>query len=231
MIVMVVLGILAGIVLFRVGGFRDEALTSACATDIRTLATANAAYVVRHGEDAASVQALIDGNYIEDAPKSGVTFSNGETNPASPDACATELAFTDPEGPGGGDGGGDDDGGETPTPVTVGLASVSGTTLHHGHTDDWTATVTVSVRDSNGDPVAGATVSGAWEDGASGSGCTTGGAGSCTFTSEHTTDNPSVDVKWLLSSVTASGASMGSNAASSLTCHRAGGPDNTADCS
>ena len=236
MIVIVVLGILAGIVLFRVGGFRSEAMSSACATDVRTLATANAAYVVRHGDDAPSIQALIDDDYIKEAPKSGVTFADGHTNPASAAAC-TELAFTDPEDPGdggdGGSGGSGGDGGDTPTPVTVGLAAAAGTTHRDGHSDDWTATVTVTVKDSNGDPVAGATVSGAWTDGHSDSGCTTGAGGSCTFTSGHTSHTPSQqdDQVWTLSSVTASGASMGTNSVSSLTCNRVGTPDGDGTCS
>ncbi len=48
----------------------------------------------------------------------------------------------------------------------------------------WQAHVTVTVHDGNDDPVANATVSGAWVAGVSGSAsCTTNAAGTCTVTS------------------------------------------------
>lgn len=64
-------------------------------------------------------------------------------------------------------------------PPSVSLASLSGSasTRKNG----WTARVTVSTVDGNGQPVPSATVSGQWSTGASG-GCTTGSTGSCSFT-------------------------------------------------
>src|SRR5207247_6992062 len=50
MIVIVILGILAGIVLFAVGGITDRGTTAACTTDQSTITTAVEAYVAKHGQ-------------------------------------------------------------------------------------------------------------------------------------------------------------------------------------
>jgi prepilin-type N-terminal cleavage/methylation domain-containing protein len=49
MIVIVILGILAGIVLFAVGGITDRGTSAACKTDQSTISTAVQAYVAKHG--------------------------------------------------------------------------------------------------------------------------------------------------------------------------------------
>ena len=47
----------------------------------------------------------------------------------------------------------------------------------------WTSTVTITVHDANHNPVANATVTGVWSNGASGTAsCTTGSNGQCTVT-------------------------------------------------
>jgi hypothetical protein len=81
----------------------------------------------------------------------------------------------------------------TPTPTsspapTATTTPGSADTMHVADLDaasidnqkSWTAVVTVLVRDSSGNPVSGATVTGGWVNGASGIGsCTTGSSGQC----------------------------------------------------
>jgi hypothetical protein len=72
-------------------------------------------------------------------------------------------------------------------------------TLHVGDLDGssfpvnqrfWGASVTILVQDTDGNPVADATVSGSWSGGASGNAaCTTGGSGACTVTSGNVRNN------------------------------------------
>jgi chitodextrinase len=56
------------------------------------------------------------------------------------------------------------------------VGDLDGTVTNNGAT--WTALVTITVHDSNHSPVAGATVSGSWSDGGTGS-CPTSGSGQC----------------------------------------------------
>lgn len=64
-------------------------------------------------------------------------------------------------------------------PPSVSLASLSGSAS--SRKGGWTARVTLSTVDGNGQPVSSAAVSGQWSTGVSG-GCTTGSTGSCSFT-------------------------------------------------
>ena len=74
----------------------------------------------------------------------------------------------------------------TPAPTTTPLsvdttASLAATTNRQGNT--WSATVTATLVDQNGAPVAGAIVTGAWDPVLSGeTSCTTGANGQCTMT-------------------------------------------------
>jgi hypothetical protein len=74
----------------------------------------------------------------------------------------------------------------TPTPTSVPAVATHIGDLDAGSTRQgkrWTATVTVTVHDSAHNPVPGATVSGTWSKGTTGSGsCTTGSNGQCTIT-------------------------------------------------
>jgi prepilin-type N-terminal cleavage/methylation domain-containing protein len=209
MIVIVVLGILAGVVLFKVGSFRDEASVSACRTDARTLATANAAYVVANKVDAPDIDALLNAHLIAEAPRSGVTFQNGVTS----DASCGELAFTPP-----GDGGGGGGGGAT---ATVGMSAATGHSEPAQADGSWKAIIAVTVKDGTGSPVNAASVDGAWDDHVTADdGCTTGVAGTCSFESWHVTEDANDEVRWTVSSVTASDHIAGVNAVSALLCKR-----------
>src|SRR3954464_3414559 len=49
MIVIVILGILAGIVLFAAGGITDRGTTASCKTDVSTIQTGVEAFYAKHG--------------------------------------------------------------------------------------------------------------------------------------------------------------------------------------
>lgn len=81
----------------------------------------------------------------------------------------------------------------TNTPVPPTATPGSGSTMHVGDLDGngrntfgvwrWVADVTITVHDSNENPVTNATVNGSWSTGGTAS-CTTDGSGACTVTSE-----------------------------------------------
>jgi hypothetical protein len=71
--------------------------------------------------------------------------------------------------------------------------------------NNWSATVSVLVHDNNHAPVANATVSGSWSNGANGSGsCTTNGTGRCTI-NKGGIKKATTSVKFTVTAVTASG--------------------------
>ena len=58
LIVIVILGVLAGIVVFAVAGITDRGTTAACQADVRTVQTAVEAYHAENGEYPATITAL-----------------------------------------------------------------------------------------------------------------------------------------------------------------------------
>ncbi|HET6595329.1 MAG TPA: Ig-like domain-containing protein [Anaerolineales bacterium] len=108
-------------------------------------------------------------------PIAGQTFTDSGAANCVGDAAVPTATRTPPSGP---------TPTRTPTPIST-------TTLHIGDLDAssarqgnrWNATVTVMVHDASHNPVANATVSGTWSNGATGtSSCTTGSNGQCTLT-------------------------------------------------
>ena len=218
MIVMVVLGILAGIVAFTVGAFRDNATLAACESDIHALATANAGYLSRHGTNAPDIDALISDGFLDAAPTSGLAFTDGETTPATADGCRALTASPTSPPP------------ASSAPTSVAVTNLEGTTLRDDHTDDWTATVTVTVADDLGNGIDSAEVTGVWSDAATPASCTTGPSGACSFTSPHTTPNPSTERTWTVSSVTKAGYAAGTNAVTVVVCRMHGSPGGSRAC-
>jgi PKD repeat protein len=85
---------------------------------------------------------------------------------------------------------------------TMHIGDLDRASMNNGGT--WTAAVTVAVHGADHQPIANATVSGAWSNGTSGSSsCTTGGDGRCTVTKSGIAKRTS-SVKFAVSSVTAS---------------------------
>lgn len=68
LIVIVVLGILAGIVMFGVANFRSDATKSACQAEVKTVKVASTAYMAKTGAAAANIAALVTAGYLEATP-------------------------------------------------------------------------------------------------------------------------------------------------------------------
>lgn len=125
--------------------------------------------------------------------------TNGSLGPITPAACATGTPNTDTASvtytPSGGFSGSDsftyrvNDGTADSAVATVSVTVGGAATMHVGDLDGssanvrktWTATVAVELHDAGEGTVAGATVTGSWSGGASGSAsCVTGANGRCT---------------------------------------------------
>jgi general secretion pathway protein G len=241
MIVMVVLGILAGIVVFGVGAFRGDANAAACRANARTVATANAAYRIHHdGQDAPDTKTLVDEGYLRSEPAAvedcdtqlasstdstttsttaggGSTSSTSSTTTSSSTSTTSTTSSTTSST-------------STTLVVKVALSGASGSAGRVGATDAWNATVNVSVVDGGGQPVSGALVAGAWSDAALGASCTTGASGTCSFSSSHTTSSPSTTRTWTVAAVTKVGAAPGTNAVSTVVCKRSNATNGTHAC-
>ena len=65
LVVIVILGVLAGVVVFAVGGVTDRGQQSACKTDKRTIKTAAEAAYAKDGSYPATEAALVSGGFLE----------------------------------------------------------------------------------------------------------------------------------------------------------------------
>jgi prepilin-type N-terminal cleavage/methylation domain-containing protein len=83
LIVIVVLGILAGIVVFGVGRFRQDATTAACKADVATVSVAADAYGASTGNYPANLDVLVTGNYLKAAPAGGTYSFDATTKTVS----------------------------------------------------------------------------------------------------------------------------------------------------
>jgi len=84
LIVIIILGILAAIVLFGLGTFRGDSKTAACKADRRNIQTAVAAYNAKRDAFPASVQELVDTNYLESVPTSATFTIDGSGAVSNP---------------------------------------------------------------------------------------------------------------------------------------------------
>src|SRR3954447_6500120 len=82
LIVVIILGILAAVVLFGVGAFSGDAKLKACKTDLKNVATAEAAYFEKNGNWPGSQTALTGTpQYLKSWPNNdGYTISLDSTN-------------------------------------------------------------------------------------------------------------------------------------------------------
>ena len=74
LIVIVVLGVLAGIVVFGVGTFRDQAKASVCKADVKTVQVALDAYNAANNTFNVTVDGLVTAKYLKTAPATTVTI-------------------------------------------------------------------------------------------------------------------------------------------------------------
>jgi len=88
LIVIVILGVLAGIVVFGVARFRSDSQTAACKADVATVNTADDAYDAATGAYPDDIAALVAGKYLKAAPASGAYSFDATTKTATRDpAC------------------------------------------------------------------------------------------------------------------------------------------------
>ncbi len=79
LVVIVILGILAAVVVFAVGGITDKGKASACKTEVRTLHTAVESYYAQEGSYPADAGTLKTKKFIATSP-TYVTYSGGSGN-------------------------------------------------------------------------------------------------------------------------------------------------------
>src|SRR2546422_6376135 len=70
LIVIVILGILAAIVVFAVGGITDKGKAAACKADRGTIEVASEAYYAQNGSYAATMDALVAAKLLRETPSS-----------------------------------------------------------------------------------------------------------------------------------------------------------------
>ena len=90
LIVIVILGILAAVVVFAVGGITDTGDASACKTEQRTLETAIEAYRAQEGSYPTAMSDLTGGAFLRDDPTYwSLTGTDGAvtTKTAKPSGC------------------------------------------------------------------------------------------------------------------------------------------------
>jgi prepilin-type N-terminal cleavage/methylation domain-containing protein len=97
LITIVILGVLAGIVVFAVGAFSDDGVTVACETDKKNVSIAAEAYRAKQGNypagatDQARIQALVTAEYLKEPPDGGgdYTITLSTAGVVGPAACPT----------------------------------------------------------------------------------------------------------------------------------------------
>ena len=70
LVVIVILGILAAVAVFAVGGITDKGKKSACKSDLKAVEVASEAYYAQNGSYAASIDALVTAKFLRQAPSS-----------------------------------------------------------------------------------------------------------------------------------------------------------------
>ncbi|MCU1671979.1 MAG: hypothetical protein JWN77_92 [Frankiales bacterium] len=95
LIVIVILGILAAIVVFAVGGITDRGQTSACKADLKTVQVASEAYKAQTGSYATGMAQLKPG-FIQEVPTTVSYSGGGATAPVigAAGTCAPAPAAT-----------------------------------------------------------------------------------------------------------------------------------------
>lgn len=89
LVVIVVLGVLAGIVLFAVGGINDKGQASSCEADKKTVETAQETYNAKNDGYAKDVKALVTAKLLRSPSKWYQTNSTGAVTPikGNPGKC------------------------------------------------------------------------------------------------------------------------------------------------
>lgn len=80
LIVIVILGVLAGIVVFAVSAFNNDGVAAACKSDAKNVEVASEAYYAKTGGWATNMDALVTANYLKQKPNSTkytITYTQG----------------------------------------------------------------------------------------------------------------------------------------------------------
>lgn len=83
LIVIIILGILAAVVVFGVTAFRDDSVSKACKTDMKSVETAAQAFVAKTGAAPANIAAMVP-DYLRTSPNTSsatgdyyITYTQG----------------------------------------------------------------------------------------------------------------------------------------------------------
>jgi len=93
LVVIVVLGIVAAVAVFSVGGATDRGRASACQADRETVQGASEAYYVPNEGYAPSIAALVTAGFLREAPSTGngytINYSSVDGTVSATPACNT----------------------------------------------------------------------------------------------------------------------------------------------
>ena len=93
LVVIVILGILAAVAVFAVGGITDKGKASACKADLKSVEVASEAYFATNGAYADDVPALVTAKFLRQAPGTGngytITYTASDGSVSSTPACST----------------------------------------------------------------------------------------------------------------------------------------------
>lgn len=95
LVVIVILGILAAVAVFAVGGVTDKGKESACKADLNSVATASEAYYAKNGSYAASIAGLVTAKFLRSAPNSpdyDVVYVAADGSVTADPVCSTFAA-------------------------------------------------------------------------------------------------------------------------------------------
>ncbi|MEZ5242228.1 MAG: prepilin-type N-terminal cleavage/methylation domain-containing protein [Microthrixaceae bacterium] len=212
LVVVAVLGVLAGVAVVATGALTDAGQEQACATDERTLVTAMEAHAATtgvYGDEAALVSAgyLASASTLHDVVLSGDGYVVVTVGECSVEPSAVAMAADVVQAP-------DTTTTTTTAPIaTMSVSSIVSVKAVNVNTNQWRATALVQVSDDLNQPVSGAAVTlnvqrqglnGTWSDLASVSGITDG-AGSLTVSSAVVNKYPVPRIRFRTASVSAEG--------------------------
>ena len=93
LVVIVILGILAAVAVFAIGGITDKGKASSCKADVKSVEVASEAYYAKNGAYAADIPALVTAKFLRSAPGTSngytVTYTASDGSVSSTPACST----------------------------------------------------------------------------------------------------------------------------------------------
>jgi type II secretion system protein G len=92
LVVIVILGILAAVAVFAVGGISDKGKKSACKSDLKAVEVAAEAFYAQNGSYPASIDALVTAKFLREAPSAAdytVNYTAATGAVTTTPACST----------------------------------------------------------------------------------------------------------------------------------------------